>query len=125
MKIVYKRFDIQIDSPEQTYNRDFELDKDIQTINGIALTSNYDEMLYYRGEQGLLINGAEYFPDNYESKLLMSGINTPVDKRYYTLENAPVLNGKIKIVYTDSDNSNAPFTPYRVSLYVKATKTAA
>ncbi|WP_271834596.1 hypothetical protein [Dolichospermum circinale] len=122
---MYKRFDIQIDSPEQTYNRDFELDKDIQTINGIALTSNYDEMLYYRGEQGLLINGTEYFPDNYESKLLMSGVNTHVDKRYYTLENAPVLNGKIKIVYTDSDNSNAPFTPYRVSLYVKATKTAA
>jgi hypothetical protein len=125
MKTVYKRFDIQIDNPQQTYSRDFELEKDIQTVTGIALTSNYDEMLYYRGEQGLLINGAEYFPDNYESKLLMSGINTPPDKRYYTLEDAPVLNGKIKIVYTDSDNPNAPFSPYRVTLYVKATKTAA
>jgi hypothetical protein len=52
----------------------------------------------------------------------MSGINTDVNQRYYNVGKLEVVNGKIKVVYTDSDNTNAPFAVYRVSFYVRGEK---
>jgi hypothetical protein len=118
----FKRFDIDITDPNKTYNADFDLDKDVRVITGFLLTSDQDDQLYYRGEQSLLINGVEYFPDNYESKLLMSGINTDPNVRFYDIGKHEVLNGKIKISYTDKNNPVLPFNAYRVSLYVRGEK---
>lgn len=120
----FKRFDIQITAANETYNAEFELDKDVKQVKGILLTSDQDDMLYYRGAQQLLINGREYLPDNYESKLLMCGINTDPNKRFYELEQAEAINGKIRISYTDTDNVNTSFQAYRVSVYVKGFKDA-
>lgn len=118
----FKRFDIQVTTDNQTYNVEFELDKNVKVVKGILLTSDQDEQLYYRGAQGLQINGKEYLPDNYESKLLMSGINTDPNRRFYELKDAEAINGKIRISYTDADNVNAAFSAYRVSVYIKGFK---
>lgn len=118
LKLVKKRFDIQITSNNQSLSKSFELDKNIVAVNGLLLTSDKDDLLYYRGSQKIEINGEEYFPENYESKLLMSGINVSPKQRYYDLGSASTGNGTIKLSYQDTEDLRAAFTPYRVSLYV-------
>jgi hypothetical protein len=118
----FKRFDISITDANKTYNDEFEVDKGVKVITGILLTSDQDDQLYYRGAQAILFNGKEYFPDNYESKLLMSGINVEPNKRFYDIGKYEMLNGKIKISFTDADNVNTSFSAYRVSIYVRGEK---
>jgi hypothetical protein len=118
----FKRFDIDITAANETYSTEFELDKDVKFVKGILLTSDQDSLLYYRGTQQLTVNGREYLPENFESKLLMSGINTDPNKRFYELKDAEAINGKIRVVYTDVDNVNTSFQAYRVSIYIKGLK---
>ena len=118
LKPIKKRFDIQITVNNQSVSKPFELDKNIVAVNGLLLTSDKDDLLYYRGSQKIEINGEEYFPDNYESKLLMSGINVSPKQRYYDLGGVNPGNGTIKLSYQDTDDARTPFVPYRVSLYV-------
>ncbi len=120
-KNIKKRFTILITQAKQTVNKTFELDKTARLINGLVLTSDKDDLLYYRGEQKIEINGEEYFPEDYESKLLMSGINVAPNSRYYNLGGIPPGNGAVKIVYQDVEDGRSVFTPYRVSLYIDYT----
>lgn len=113
-----KRFDILITAPNATYSQTFELDNTIAYVKGILLTSDKDDLMYYRGTQKIEINKQELFPEGYESKLLMSGINSAVNQRYYLTGNLPIGNGLVKIEYKDKDDSRAPFEAYRVSLYL-------
>ena len=115
---VKKRYDIQVTSANQTFTQTFELDKNIKVIKGLLFTSDKDDLLYYRGTQRVEINNKEYFPDNYESKLFMSGINVPPATRYYPLANVNPGNGLVKVSYQDKDDGRSVFTPYRVSLYL-------
>jgi hypothetical protein len=117
-KIVKKRFDIKITQPNTSVIDTFELDKSIVKINGLLITSDKDDLLYYRGTQKIEINKEEFFPDQYESKLLMSGINVAPKQRYYDLGGVPPGNGLVKISYVDSDDGRTEFVPYRVSLYL-------
>ena len=118
LKPVKKRFDIQIATAREAVNKAFELDKNIKAVKGVLVTSDKDDLLYYRGTQKIEINNEEFFPDNYESKLLMSGINVPPKQRYYDIGNVSPGNGIIKLSYTDADDGRTAFVPYRVSLYV-------
>lgn len=118
LKPIKKRFDIRITANNQSISKSFELDKNIVAINGLLLTSDKDDLLYYRGSQKIEINGEEYFPDQYESKLLMSGINVSPKQRYYDLGGVSPGNGTIKLSYQDTEDGQALFLPYRVSLYV-------
>ncbi len=118
LKPVKKRFDIQITTARESVSKPFELDKNIKIVKGVLVTSDKDDLLYYRGTQKIEINNEEFFPDNYESKLLMSGINVSPKQRYYDIGNVNPGNGIIKISYTDTDDGRTVFTPYRVSLYV-------
>ena len=118
LKPVKKRFDVQITEAKQSVTKSFELDKNIKTVKGVLVTSDKDDLLYYRGTQKIEINKEEYFPENYESKLLMSGINVSPKQRYYDLGNVSPGNGIVKLIYTDNEDGRTGFTPYRVSLYV-------
>jgi len=122
MNTYIKRFDITVDSANETYTQEFELDKDLKFVRGFLLTADQDDLLYYRGTAGIYINGNEFLPDDHEARLLMTGLNTDPNARYYSTGKAEVLNGKIKLVYTDANNVNTTFAEYRVSLYVKAEK---
>ena len=118
LKIVKKRYDIQVVEANKSVNKTFELDKNIKRIKGMLVTSDKDDLLYYRGTQKIEINNQEYFPDNYESKLLMSGVNVSPNERYYKIDTDNIGNGIIKLSYTDTDDGRTGFTNYRVSLYV-------
>lgn len=119
MGTIRKRFDIQILLPATTVSGKFELDKTVKTISGLVITSDREDLLFFRGEQKIEINGKEYFPEDYESKLLMVSLNVPPNKRYYDLKNTEPGNGIINFSYTDRNHLQAPFFPYRVSLYVQ------
>lgn len=118
LKPTKDRFDIQVTEANKTVSKSFELDKNIKSVKGVLVTSSRDELMYHRGTQKIEINKEEYFPENYESKLLMTGINVAPNQRYYNLGSVNPGNGIINLVYTDSDDGITPFSPYRVSLYV-------
>ncbi len=113
-----KRFDVQVETEGQSISRNFELDKNVKLIHGLLLTSNRDDLLYYRGQQKIEINKEEFFPETYESKLLMCGINVSPRGRYYDLGGVLPGNGTIKMDYKDVPDGRSEFAPYRVSLYV-------
>jgi hypothetical protein len=118
LKATKKRFDIKITQANSTVSDTFELDKNIVKVHGVLVTSDKDDLLYYRGTQKIEINKEEFFPDNYESKLLMSGINVTPKQRYYDLGGVAPGNGRVQIVYKDLDDGRTRFEPYRVSLYL-------
>ena len=118
LKIIKKRYDLPITAANQAFSKTFEVDKTIKVIKGLLVTSDKDDLLYYRGSQKIEINNQEIFPDNYESKLLMSGINVKPNDRYYVLNHDNIGNGMIKLSYVDLDDGRTVFTPYRISLYV-------
>jgi hypothetical protein len=115
---IKKRFDIPVTAADTTFTQTFELDKMIIKIHGLLFTSDRDDLLYYRGAGRIEINKEEIFPQEYESKLLMSGINVSVNQRYYDLGGLPPGNGNVKVTYKDTGYDAAPFVPYRVSLYL-------
>lgn len=118
LKPVKKRFDLQINEAGKTVSKTFELDKNIKAVKGVLITSDKDDLLYYRGAQKIEINKEEFFPENYESKLLMSGVNVSPRLRYYDLGNVNPGNGSVKVTYTDSEDIRVRFETYRVSLYL-------
>jgi hypothetical protein len=117
-KKIKKRFDIEITQAGALHSKTFELDKSIVSIHGLLFTSNRDDLLYYRGSNKVEINRQEIFPENYESKLLMTGLNVSPNDRYYNLGGMEPGNGKIKIDYKDSDTTVIAFEAYRVSVYL-------
>jgi hypothetical protein len=118
MGTMKKRFDLSVTEANRTFSKTFELDKHIVYIKGILLSSDKDDLMYYRGSQKIEVDKQEVFPENYESKLLQSGINVAPNQRYYDLGNMPAGAGSIKLEYRDSNDSRAAFVPYRVSLYM-------
>lgn len=119
METIRKRFDIQIKEQGKAVSEKFELDKTVKTISGVVITSDREDLLFFRGEQKIEINGKEYFPENYESKLLMTSLSVANNNRYYDLKNAEPGNGIVTLTYTDHNHLQAPFVPYRVSMYVQ------
>jgi hypothetical protein len=118
MAAVKKRFDLAVTEAGKTFSKTFELDKNIVYIKGILMSSDKDDLMYYRGSQKVEVNKEEVFPENYESKLLQSGINVSPNQRYYDLANMPAGVGIVKLEYKDTSDSRAAFEPYRVSLYL-------
>ena len=117
-KRIKKRFDLDVTEANTIHSKTFELDKNITTINGLLMTSNRDDMLYYRGSQKIEINRDEIFPEGYESKLLMTGINVSPNERYYNVGGKAPGNGKLTLAYKDTDYQGLNFEQYRVSIYM-------
>lgn len=118
-KVNFKRFDITIDQANKSYSKSFELDKTITAITGVLISSSKDDLAYFRGQQKIEINKDEFFPENYESKLLMSGINVSPNNRYYELGSVAPGNGIVKVDYKDTDDNRIPFNPYVIYIYIK------
>jgi len=118
--IVYKTFSFLVDTPNISYNKKFELDKNIKVVSAIMLSSDKPNQLFFRGSQKLEINGEELYPEDYESRLLMSGISVPPNERYVDMGDSVLAgNGEVKIVYKDTDNTLASFDTYKVILNLK------
>lgn len=118
-KIIKDKFTIEISTPASTVKGSFEVDKNADRIIGIALSSDRDDILYYRGTQAIKINDEEFFPEGFESKNLMCGINVPPNERCYRIGRIKPGNRKVDISYTDSGFSDmVDFSVHRVYLSV-------
>lgn len=114
---IIQRFDLQIDRAGETFDEEFEVESRSERILGILLTSDREDLMFYRGSQEIKINNQEVYPEGYESKLLMSGLNVAPQERFHEVI-FYVGNRKIDVKYKDTDHPKASFQPYRVSLYV-------
>ena len=117
-KRVKKRFDISVTESNTVHSKTFELDKNITAIHGILFTSDRDDLLYYRGTNKVEINRQEIFPEGYETKLLMSGLNVSPNDRFYLLPALTPGNGKLKVDYKDNNEERLGFSAYRVTVYL-------
>jgi len=117
-KRIKKRFDITVENQGAVNSKTFELDKNITAVHGILLTSDRDDLLYYRGSNKIELNRQEIFPESYESKLLMTGLNVSPNDRFYNLGGIAPGNGKLKVDYMDNPDERLAFVTYRVSVYL-------
>jgi hypothetical protein len=74
-KRIKKRYDIDILAANDLFSKTFELDKNVEKVHGMLFTSDRDDLMYYRGSGKVELNSDEIFPEGYETKLLMSGLN--------------------------------------------------
>lgn len=116
--IIKERFDIKITDANQVFKGEFELDKNANIVTGIILTSDKDDLLFYRGSQKIQINDQELFPEDFESRLLMAGLNVAPDQRAISIGNIDSGNGRVEMWYKDTDHATTRFTPYRVTIYI-------
>lgn len=117
-KRIKKRFDIDVQNGGSVHSKTFELDKTVSKVHGILFASDRDDLMYYRGSGKVEINSEEIFPEGYESKLLMTGLNVSPNDRYYNLGGVAPGNFKVKVDYKDTPDTRVAFAPYRVSLYL-------
>ncbi len=118
-KIIKEWVDVTVSAPNQVFKASFEVDKHAAVILGIALTSSFEEKVFYRGSQKITINEKEIYPEGYESKMLMHGLNVPVKDRIIGFDEVMLPgNRRVDIEYRDTEHINAPFGVYRVRLYV-------
>lgn len=117
-KKIKKRYDIDVPTANNIHSKTFELDKNVTAVHGILFASDRDDLVYYRGSAKFEINSDEIFPEGYETKLLMSGLNVSPNDRYYNLGGVPPGNFKVKVEYKDTADTRLAFTPYRVSIYL-------
>ena len=117
-KRIKKRYDIDVPSANAIHSKTFELDKTVEKVHGLLFSSDRDDLMYYRGSAKVEINSDEIFPEGYETKLLMSGLNVSPNERYYNLGGVAPGNFKVKVEYKDTADARLQFVPYRVTIYL-------
>ena len=115
--ILKERFDIIVDAPNKTVKGEWELDRNADVLFGVAITSDNEEMVYYRGTQKMQVNDQELFPEEFESKLLMSGLGVSPNHRMVKIGKVDTGNNRVEVWYTDQDHPKTRFIPYRVTFY--------
>lgn len=115
--IIKDRFDIAVTSADETFKATFELDKHADLLMGIAITSDSESSVYYRGSQKIQLNDQELFPEDFESKLLMTGMNVSPNDRMIKTGDVPTGNGRVEVWFKDATHPLQNFQPYRVSFY--------
>jgi hypothetical protein len=115
--IIKERFDIEVSAANQVFKGEFELDKNAGNLFGLVVTGDDEFSLFYRGSQKILVNDTELFPEDFESKLLMTSLAVSPNDRMIRVGCVPVGNGRVDVWYKDTDHPLKPFAPYRVSLY--------
>lgn len=116
--IIKERFDIQIDNPNEIKKVQWELDPNADIMFGLTVTSDQEEQLYYRGSQKIRLNDQELFPEDFESKLLMSGLSVSPNHRMVKIGDVKTGNRRVEVWFKDQNYSSLKFRPYRVSFYL-------
>lgn len=114
-RLVDKIYTFLVDAEGHPVSKKFDLDKNVKVVHGIVMSSDKPNLLFYRGSQRIELSGEELYPEDFESKMFMSGMAVPPDQKYKSLGNGVVAgNGELKIQFKDTHNPNAPFDSYKV-----------
>ena len=119
-RLVDKVYSFAVEAQNAPVSKKFDLDKNVKLVRGIIISSDKPNLLFYRGSQRIEISGDEIFPEDFESKLLMSGIAVAPNQKYRSLGNGVIAgNGEVKVQYKDTQNPNASFTLYKVIIILQ------
>ena len=83
---------------------------------GLALSSDQEQMPFYRGTIEIRLNSNEVIPEHYDARLLQSGINVSPGERFQFTK-LPVGNGTLDVRYQDVKTAFQRFSPYTLKLY--------
>lgn len=120
MRLLDKVYSFMVEAEGIPVSKKFDLDKNVKLVHGILLSSDKPNLLFYRGSQRIEVSGDEIFPEDFESKVLMSGLSVAPDEKYRSLGNGVVAgNGEVKVQYKDTPNPNAPFAAYKVVIMLQ------
>jgi hypothetical protein len=115
IEIAYYRYTLQVTDAGESYTTKFSLDKNVKRVLGIQLTSDRLDLLFARGSQRIEVNGDEIFPEDWESRTLISGTGVPPNDRYFRFGNGVLTgNGELKVLYKDK-NLPSEFAAYEVA----------
>ena len=121
----YKTY--QFDVPERgaLISPDFDLDKNVVNITGIALDSTKRGVLFNYGTQRLEMGGQEIFPEGHRSNMLMFGLTASDKLHRFKTALAPG-TGKMRIIFKDTWQAPASgqpddWQPYRVFVTIEQT----
>ncbi|MCH2216321.1 MAG: hypothetical protein MK086_14235 [Flavobacteriales bacterium] len=115
--ILKERFDLEVSTANSTIKGEWELDKNANILFGVAVTSDNEELIYYRGTQKMQVNDQELFPEEFETKLLMSGLSVAPNQRMVKVGNVETGNNRVEVWYKDQDHPKTRFVPYRITFY--------
>jgi hypothetical protein len=114
-RLIDKVYTFLVEEEGQVVNKKFDLDKNVKVVHGIAMSSDKPNLLFYRGSQRIELSGEELYPEDFESKMFMSGLGVAPDDKYKSLGNGVIAgNGELKIQYKDTYNPQANFSSYKI-----------
>ncbi len=113
-----KTFNLQVTDAGKTVKKTFEVDKSVVLIQAVGLSSNREELMYYRGTLRLEINKDEILSEETSAKKIYALPSVDANNRPYRIGNIATGNGLITFEYTDTDDGRTVFTPYTVSLTI-------
>lgn len=120
-EIIITNHPFAVNSAGGVQTQEFDLDKNIDKVIGLAMTSTRDDLLFQRGSQSIRISEVEVLREGHESRMLLSGIGVSPNERFFKIEPVDAGNHKMIVRYYDENITGSKFDPYRVTVYVVAT----
>jgi hypothetical protein len=118
-KFYSKQFDLIITEANKTFKKAIQLDKSVVAITGVAMVSDREDLMYYRGTIRLEINKDEIFSEGFSVKRIMCLPTMSPNERAYKIGEVLTGNGQINFEYTDKpDGRSIPFAVHTVTLCI-------
>lgn len=115
--IKYQIIKVTVPTQGAVVNINVNSDKLYKKITGMTVTTPYPVPYLNMSTLSLQVNDKEIFPDDFEVKLITSDQSTPVNERFYLLDE-PADGSTIKGKYKDGNPGNIDY-PHIVNIYLK------
>jgi len=115
--IKYQIIKVTVPNDGAMVNINVNSDKLYKKISGLIITTPYQVPYLNMSTLSLQINDKEIFPDDFEVKLLTTDQSTPVNERFYQMDE-PADGSTIKGKYKDGNTGNVNY-PHIVNIYLK------
>lgn len=110
-------------SPDFSKEVSYDLNKDVESIVGIHITSSRRDLVFTYGEAGFTLNGKELMPDNTGAHFFMCGGATPFRDKFFLFYDRdgkpspePAGSGTFRIRYTDNGSNAVAQADYTVKV---------
>lgn len=112
-------FIVQVSTSGAYIDREFDFDSRVKRIVSMQVIADFPDKAYFRGTQGIEINGDQIMPEEVDTKILMSNSGVDPNPRFLDLGDVKPGNLKCRIKYRDSEHPTAAFAPYKVKYLFK------
>ncbi len=115
--VKYQIVNIVIPNADAQVTVNVNSDKLYRRISGLLFSVPFAMPANDVSQSSVIINDKEIFPENFETKLLVSDLAIPVNERFYEI-NEPAEGSTIKVKYKDGSTAGLTY-PYTAKLYLK------